>query len=117
MLIYRHQINEINKVLRKRYILTLITHIETEFSERYLMNNVDYWIKWVDEKLDQCEHFGIIEQDDILDFIDITLEYPVMESRPMEYWIDELLSNASREVEDRLFLLEEKLMLEDITEN
>ena len=103
------QISKLNSILKSQLINRLENKIEQDFPEKYNEISTTEWKYWIDSKISDCIEYGIIEEEDVKEYIEISICYPLMEARPRPVWIEELLINDNRLVDERFDILIDKL--------
>lgn len=103
------QFDEIEKSLQISLIKKTEETIRTGYEEIYMKSISSEWHNWIEQKMQECLSYEILEEKDFEEYVEISLNYPLMEKRPVLLWIEELLGNNSRDVGERFSLLIEKL--------
>ena len=103
------QFGILEKSLRQQFITMTALNIRNYHEDEYVKSTTEEWHNWIEQKMQECISYEILEEKDFKQYVEISLNYPLMEKRPLQLWIEELLGNNSRDVEERFSLLIEKL--------
>jgi hypothetical protein len=109
MLINKMQLQSIEEANFRNLIKKVIDKQLEISPEVYSTNSYEKNKMWIEKKIREAVNFGIQQEYDIHEFIEISLHYPIMEHNPRPYFLQELLLNDTRTVEDKLNLLIENL--------
>jgi hypothetical protein len=113
LIVKANQFELLNKNLRIKLILKLERSIKDEHVETYLKLSSEEWKKWINKKINECIEYNILKENELEEYLEISLRYPAMEIMPKKPWIEDLLRNDSRTVEDRFTILVEKLIFDE----
>lgn len=105
----KKQIEKMDEKYYQNFIQMAVEYIQENYPEYYFQNELSKWQIWVKTKISESEYYKIEKNSEIMEYIDLHLNYDILNKEPKDRWVIDLLTYPDRMAEKKIDMLIEQL--------